>query len=160
MGRPHIHKGIFVFEQIANIAASMELPYKFIFAGRVPAFSLSKNIRNVGYVNDNGSAMSAANVNIYPNLETYFDLGILQAMSISAEILMSNTGGNNYLISQGLSAHHFQALDCHAALDCLSAIYLGDIRSSRNSKDLWENSFSSKSFASVYSAFLEMVVDL
>lgn len=50
----------------------------------------------VGWTNDPASIMNAADVCILPNKETYFDLIMLEILSLGKIVLASNTGGNKY----------------------------------------------------------------
>jgi glycosyltransferase involved in cell wall biosynthesis len=71
----------------------------FVFAGEKPMTNRDlSNIRYVGYVKDPGSALLAADVVVVPNRHTYFDLGVLEAMSVGANVALSPTGGNRHLL--------------------------------------------------------------
>ena len=50
----------------------------------------------VGWTNDPHSIISAANVFILPNKETYFDLIMLEVLSLGKIVIASNTGGNKF----------------------------------------------------------------
>ena len=49
---------------------------------------------DIGWTNDPGSIVNAANLFILPNKQTYFDLVLLEMMSLGKVGLVSNTGGN------------------------------------------------------------------
>ncbi|EID84148.1 Glycosyltransferase [Treponema sp. JC4] len=53
----------------------------------------------IGWTNDPYSIMNAADVFVLPNKETYFDLVLLEVLSIGTIALVSNTGGNKYFDS-------------------------------------------------------------
>lgn len=55
-------------------------------------------IRNVGYQSDNGSVYLAADLFLCPNRYAYFDIGVLEAMSLGAKIALSPSGGHQHLI--------------------------------------------------------------
>lgn len=147
IGRPHFHKGLYVFEEIANLAALRELPFTFVMGGRQPKSSLSSSIRHLGFIDDNGSAMAAADVNLCPNIETYFDLGVLQAMSLSAPMLLSASGGNKTLFDLGLDALSYDPLDANQALSQICAMYASNKSHSVNGYDLWLDNYSPLQFA-------------
>jgi len=50
----------------------------------------------VGWTNDPHSLMKSSNVFILPNKETYFDLIMLENLSLGNIVIASNTGGNRY----------------------------------------------------------------
>ena len=50
----------------------------------------------VGWTNDPHSLIAASDVFVLPNKETYFDLVMLEVLSLGKVIVASNTGGNKY----------------------------------------------------------------
>ena len=50
----------------------------------------------VGWTNDPHSLISASDVFVLPNRETYFDLILLEALSLGSIVVASSTGGNKY----------------------------------------------------------------
>ena len=50
----------------------------------------------VGWTNDPHSLINAADLFVLPNRETYFDLILLEVMSLGIPVLMTNTGGNKF----------------------------------------------------------------
>ncbi len=50
----------------------------------------------VGWTTDSDSYINASDVFVLPNKETYFDLVLLEALSMGKIIVASNTGGNKY----------------------------------------------------------------
>lgn len=49
-----------------------------------------------GWTNDPHSLVAASNVFVLPNVETYFDLVLLEVLSLGVPVLASNTGGNKF----------------------------------------------------------------
>jgi glycosyltransferase involved in cell wall biosynthesis len=100
LGRPHPHKGWLRFLEWANWYRRQSRDHwRFLFAGPPPdmAFHLSA-VQCLGYVRDNGAALLAADLVVIPNRYTYFDLGVLEAMSLGARVAVSPTGGNKHLL--------------------------------------------------------------
>ncbi len=52
----------------------------------------------IGWTNDPGSLISASDVFVVPNRKAYFDLAILEALSLGSIIITSNTGGSSEII--------------------------------------------------------------
>lgn len=50
----------------------------------------------VGWTNDPHSIIAASDVFVLPNKETYFDLIMLEVLSLGKIVVASNTGGNKY----------------------------------------------------------------
>ena len=53
----------------------------------------------VGWTSDPHSLISASDIFVLPNRETYFDLILLEVMSLGLPIVLSKTGGNKYFSS-------------------------------------------------------------
>lgn len=53
----------------------------------------------IGWTTDPHSLISASDVFVLPNKETFFDLILLEVMSLGTPVVMSNTGGNKYFSS-------------------------------------------------------------
>jgi glycosyltransferase involved in cell wall biosynthesis len=101
LGRPHPHKGFAVFEQIAALAkARGRDDLVFLWGGRERRYEKPSAARHLGFVTDNAAALCAADLNIVPNTVTYLDLGVLQALSLGAPLLLSNRGGNKAVVAQ------------------------------------------------------------
>lgn len=49
----------------------------------------------LGYIKDTADLMSASDVVVIPNRNTYYDLVIIEALSVGKIVISSNTGGNN-----------------------------------------------------------------
>lgn len=95
LGRPHPHKGFGVFAKMAALAkAQGRDDLVFLWGGQARRKPTTSALRHIGWVNDNGAALLAADLTVVPNLVTYMDIGVLQALSLGAPILLSARGGN------------------------------------------------------------------
>lgn len=52
----------------------------------------------IGWTKDPHSIINAADIFVLPNRETYFDLVLLEALSLGQIVVASNTGGNKYFL--------------------------------------------------------------
>ena len=70
----------------------------FLVAGREAPMRGPKHPHwiEAGFTRDPHSLIRAADVFVLPNRETYFDLVMLEALSLGQIVLASNTGGNRY----------------------------------------------------------------
>jgi glycosyltransferase involved in cell wall biosynthesis len=50
-----------------------------------------------GWTDDPFSIINAADIHLVPNRQTYFDLNVLEAMSLAKTIVLTETGGNRFL---------------------------------------------------------------
>jgi glycosyltransferase involved in cell wall biosynthesis len=95
LGRPHPHKGFHVFEKLAEMSrAAGRDDLVFLWGGRGRRSQAPSAARHLGFVTENAAAMLAADLNIVPNTVTYMDIGVLQALSLGAPLLLSCRGGN------------------------------------------------------------------
>lgn len=105
-GRRHPHKGYDLFCRAAEVA--YEKGYKsliFVAAGRgpLPTPNHLPNFRDLGYLTaELADAVAAVDLVVVPNRVSYFDLFILEAMSLGKAILTSRVGGNLCLDSPGI----------------------------------------------------------
>lgn len=105
-GRRHPHKGYDLFCRAAEMA--YEKGYGsliFVAAGRGPLPSPTHlpNFRDLGYLTTElPDAVAAVDLVVVPNRVSYFDLFILEAMSLGKAILTSRIGGNLCLGSPGV----------------------------------------------------------
>ena len=69
---------------------------EFVIAGKIESDDYPKNERwhELGYISDAQNLMNASDVIVIPNRNTYFDLVILEALSLGKIVITSNTGGN------------------------------------------------------------------
>ena len=70
----------------------------FLIAGKEEPIKGIKNKKwiEIGWTKDPYSIIKASNLFILPNRETYFDLVLLEALSLGTPCLISNTGGNKH----------------------------------------------------------------
>ena len=70
----------------------------FLIAGREgPMYRLKdEHWIEVGWTNDPHSLIAASDIFVLPNHETYFDLILLEVISLGVPVVMSETGGNKF----------------------------------------------------------------
>lgn len=84
----------------------------FLIAGKQEPLKGPKDKRwvEVGWTNDPGSIINAADVFVLPNRRTYFDLVLLEVMSIGKPVIASKTGGNKFVARQSEGVLLFEEL--------------------------------------------------
>lgn len=106
-GRYHHHKGFDIYVELVKRMLLAKRPeFYFISAGdgyiTPPKM---ENYLNLGWKKDDlADYLNCVDVVMAPNRETYFDLAIIEAMSLGKPIITSFTGGNKYLsnLSEGI----------------------------------------------------------
>ena len=104
VGRHNVIKGFGDLKEIGTTLLDKDI--WFLIAGKeepLPGINHSNWIE-VGWTNDPHSIISASDIFILPNQETYFDLVLLEALSLGIPCLISDTGGNKYFSKYGNDA--------------------------------------------------------
>lgn len=115
----------------------------------------------VGWTNDPHSIISASDVFVLPNRETYFDLVFLEVLCLGIPIIASKTGGNKYFgsIDQGRPSGISLYEDVDELESAVVSLYESDSAYRRNcgeaNRALYERSFSAEVFASEYLQLVE-----
>lgn len=91
------HNAIKGYDRLVDIFPKLEENgVEFIIAGKIENENYPHNKRwhELGYITDTQNLMNASDVVVIPNRNTYFDLVILEALSLGKIVITSNTGGN------------------------------------------------------------------
>ncbi len=95
VGRHNETKGYDILKKIANEVLVDNDNYFLIGGKEDPLKGVSnKKWIEVGWTNDPHSLINSADIFILPNKETYFDLIMLEVLSLGKIVIASNTGGN------------------------------------------------------------------
>ena len=75
----------------------------------------------IGWTNDPGSLINCSDFFILPNRQTFFDLVLLEVMSLSKPVLASSTGGNKKVsnLSKGVILFNPSVSDLFTAIEKL-----------------------------------------
>ena len=98
VGRHNKVKGYFDLQEIGKHILESHNNVYFLIAGNqngVPGLENDRWIE-IGYTTDAYSYMSASDLFVLPNKETYFDLVMIEALSLGMPVVASRTGGNKY----------------------------------------------------------------
>lgn len=105
LGRKTYIKGFDVFLEVAYLLRGHS-DIIFVCAGvgeiQIPC---ANNILDLGWTDDPGSLLNACDLVIAPNRATYFDIGILQAISLGKVVLSSLTGGNSFFKGKDIDVY-------------------------------------------------------
>ncbi|MCL6444677.1 MAG: glycosyltransferase family 4 protein [Alicyclobacillus sp.] len=104
-GRYHQHKGFPLFRNLVEYADLRHDNFYFVSAGegheKIPR---SKKYKNLGWINraELTNVMAAVDVVLFPNLVAYFDLALLESMSMGKVILVRDVGGHRKVQAPGI----------------------------------------------------------
>jgi glycosyltransferase involved in cell wall biosynthesis len=98
VGRHNETKGYDTLKKIGETILKSHKDVYFLIAGKEEPLKGLSNQRwiEVGWTKDPHSIINASDIFILPNKETYFDLILLEVLSLGKPVLLSNTGGNKY----------------------------------------------------------------
>lgn len=112
----------------------------------------------VGWTNDPHSLVSAANVFVLPNKETYFDLVMLEVLSLGAIVVASKTGGNKYFEKMQPNGIYLYEDTKHAVkiLEGLMELPEFELAAKKDlNKKIYEENLTSSKFANSYIELIE-----
>lgn len=98
VGRHNETKGYDLLKKVGKKILEKHKNVYFLIAGKEEPLKGIEDKRwiEVGWTNDPHSIISAADLFVLPNKETYFDLILLEVLSLGKIVLASDTGGNKY----------------------------------------------------------------
>ena len=99
VGRHNTIKGYDILKEIGKKVLKKYNNVYFIIAGKEgPLFGIKdKRWIEVGWTSDPYSIINSSDLFILPNKRTYFDLILLEVLSLKKNVLLSYTGGNKYI---------------------------------------------------------------
>lgn len=154
-GRHNEVKGYDLLRELGKELLEASEKVYFLVAGKEdPLAGLShKRWIEVGWTTDPHSLVNAADLFILPNRETYFDLALLEVLSVGTRCLISETGGNRYfkkLTAEETSGiHYFKANDVADLIKQTKAIIANTPEQNAN-KVLFDTYFHNDVFAKSY----------
>lgn len=163
-GRRHIHKGFDLFCRIAEIASQrgyQDLFFVTAGIGPLPSPTYLSNWRDLGYLDaELPDVVASVDLIVVPNRVSYFDLFVLEAMSLSKPLLISKVGGNICLHSPGIFC--IEKLCPEAMLSQIVELLSDHERLQRAGEDnrtVYENIYSEKAFAFRWLNFAKMILE-
>lgn len=136
----------------------------FLIGGKEEPIKGLNNDRwiEVGWTTDPYSLIAASDVFVLPNRETYFDLVLLEVLSLGIPVVLSDTGGNKFFKKYDLKGlKYFSSVD--QGVEAIKCFQLIDkqIRKKAGEKlaELCETEFSVKEFAHRYIQIISEIVE-
>lgn len=155
VGRHNSIKGYDILKEIGEDIFRKHDNVYFLIAGKEEPMQGLNNKRwiEVGWTNDPHSLIAASDVFVLPNRETYFDLVMLEVLSLGSIIIANNTGGNKYFSktnTNGILLFN----DIPEAVRQIETLIQLDVKSKKNmmenNKSLFNEQFSLDVFAKNY----------
>jgi glycosyltransferase involved in cell wall biosynthesis len=148
IGRYHPHKGYDLLEPAINLVRqNLSIDLVLACAG---GHNGSDNdvVRHVGYTDDPGGLMAAADMVVFPNRHAYFDLGVLECFSLGKPVLMTDVGGHRDLVSMVPGIRAVKPTISDIALGITEIVKANDFQfADQNIISAYEKFFSPRVFA-------------
>jgi len=164
-GRKHPHKGYDIFCQAAEVAYRHKLDIVFVSAGSGPVSSPLHlpNFLDLGYLTTElADAIAAVDLVIVPNRVCYFDLVILEAMSLGKPVLTTPVGGSRCLNSPGIFfVNDLSAENLMMAINELLSKSKSDLEEAgRLNVEVFEDMYSLQPFARRHLEFAKLIKEI
>lgn len=154
VGRHNEIKGYDILKDIGSELLKDENVYMLVAGKEEPLKGLNHpHWIEVGWTNAPHSLVAASDVFVLPNRETYFDLVLLEVLSLGQIVVASNTGGNKHFAKNGcegimLYEDAQDAIRLLKRLMSLSNTKLNEMR--KACKELFGRNFTCEAFADNY----------
>ena len=155
VGRHNEIKGYDALKEIGkHLLDANDSAYVFIAGTEGPLYHLEHNRWiEVGWTKDPGSVIQASDVFVLPNKETYFDLVMLEVLSLGQIVVASYTGGNKYFAKYEnsgifLYSNNTEAENISNTLIKMSEVERNELR--KKNLELYKAEFTNEAFAKRY----------
>lgn len=161
VGRHNEIKGYDIVKEVGKKILNNSNVY-FLIAGKEEPLKGTRNSRwiEVGWTNDPHSIISAADVFLLPNRETYFDLIMLEVLSLGQIVVASKTGGNKFFEkfnSEGIKLYDNSNDIVHVITDLMGLESKKLEKMREQNKKLFFDEFTVDKFASRYIKIIQSI---
>lgn len=160
VGRHNSIKGYDLLKEYAKEFLCQHHNVYFLIAGKEEPYQRLKNERwiEVGWTNDPHSLIAASDAFILPNRETYFDLILLEVLSLGKIVIASSTGGNKHFTNiESVFLYNSK----HEALNIMDNISKMSLAKRKNleiiSKNTFVNNYTCEIFYDNYKHILNSI---
>lgn len=165
IGRHNNTKGYHLLKEMGNKLLNSNKNILFLIAGKEEPLQGLKNKRwiEIGWTTEPYTILRASDVFVLPNMETYFDLVLLEALSMGSMILASRTGGNRYFedIHTGGIQLFDSVEDAVDILEKLSKLTQSDIlKLGKTNLELYEDKFTLTKFCDEYLKIIRTIPEI
>jgi len=154
-GRHNEIKGYDCLKELGERVLKEKDNVYFLIAGKEFPIGGLKDNRwiEVGWTNDPHSLIAASDVFVLPNRETYFDLILLEVLSLGTIVMASNTGGNKYfkkIESQGVKIYNNLSEAQSMLYSIMNLSHNEKTELEQSNRNIFEKYFSLEIFAKQY----------
>lgn len=147
-GRYNRDKGFDYFLTAAKLLKGRNQSITAICAG---TGSLEKNVngsvvRNLGWRQDIGNLIAASDVVVVPNRHTYFDLIVLEALSVGTPVVTSDVGGHRYYRDKDMGVLLYRAEDPDDCCFKIEDVLMDKQQMRRKAQTAYDSQFSIPAF--------------
>lgn len=165
VGRHNQIKGYDMLKKIGEYVLNNNKNIYFLIAGKeFPITGLNnKNWIEVGWTDKPYDIIYESDIFVLPNKETYFDLALLEVMSLGKTICLTSTGGNNYFKkfnSDGLIFYEYD--DVEKISNIILELYNKKnecIEGGKSNNKIFKANFTSEKFAENYYKMIASLKD-
>lgn len=162
VGRHNEVKGYAQLKKIAEELLKNENNIYFLIGGKEePLKGLSNDHWiEVGWTDQPHDLINSSDMFILPNKETYFDLILLEVLSIGKVVLMTNTGGNKFFKNFAeKSLFYYDFEDINKAMEEINNIKNMNIEElEKINKKLFKENFTIEKFANGYVSMINSII--
>lgn len=160
VGRHNETKGYDSLKRMGETLLAQNPKVYFLIAGKEEPLQGICHERwiEVGWTDDPHSIIAASDIFVLPNKNTYFDLVLLEVLSLGKPVVASYTGGNKYfkrIGAEGIKLYHTEkeAIDLINKMQGLTIEEMAQL--GRKNKVLFEKTFSNEVFGKQYLQMIE-----
>lgn len=163
VGRHNKIKGYDLLKKAAKKIQNIDKDIQFLIAGKEEPLHSDASLNNwyeFGWTNNPLGIEKMSNLFVLPNRETYFDLALIEALSVPSILLISNTGGNKYF--KRFNSNSINFFESENVNDLVNKIlYIKNNYSNydkNKSREIYEHYFTPEIFAKNYVKTIEKIV--
>ena len=161
VGRHNEIKGYDLLRVVGDKVLNNYSDVYFLIAGAAQPLKGLDNRRwiEVGWTDEPHSITNASDIFILPNRETYFDLVLLEVLSLGKIVVASNTGGNKYFREQKGIMLYDNLSECYELLDSLHSSNSNVLNQlGLSNRNLYLAQFKTRIFAENYLRLLNSLI--
>lgn len=164
IGRHNQVKGYDLLLKAAKKISKIDPTIEFVIAGKEGPCYPDDNLKNwheLGWSNNPMGIEASSDLFVLPNRETYFDLALIEALSVPTVVLISKTGGNKYFEKfKSNSINFFNPNDVDDLVNQILYIRNNlDISQVKiQNKAIYENNFTPRIFAKNYIETIKQII--
>jgi len=165
VGRHNKVKGYDILQEVAKIIWKENPDIYFIIAGREEPIKGLKDNRwiEIGWTDDPGSIINASDLFVLPNRYTFFDLVLLEVLSLGKVAVVSNTGGNKDIIELTKGIIGFEKENIIDLKEKILMVYKLSkeerVRLGSNNEEIWHRYFTVKQMVLEYYKILNEIYE-